>query len=84
MQSKSQPRNRCKEGEEGLEVSSSSWKSLSLSKLESGWEDTRSNKSLGIIKPTFHQFQTRVEFRPITAHYRYQRIRRPIMGNLEV
>ena len=36
-----------------------SWKSLQLSKLESGLEDTQSNISVGITKPTFHQFSNK-------------------------
>ena len=55
MQSSNQPGIGCKEGE-GLEASSSSLKILPLSKLESGLEDTHSDISVGITKPTFHQF----------------------------
>ena len=54
MKSSNQPGIGCKEGEEGLEASSSSLKILTLSKLESGLEDTHSDISVGITKPTFH------------------------------
>ena len=54
----------CREGEEGLRVSSS----LNiLSKLElSGLENIHLTESVDIKKYTFTSFQTSLEFRPIT------------------